>query len=382
MRLRDEESEPLDYAAELGSRPPARLVLANRQTEGAGVSPGGPVAEGMRTDTQAETLDGTAGLIVPLPTGRDLDEHSHGEGIARQGEQLDRCRHRLQVDYLGPAGNDHQVGSPGGLQRGRFRPRRRIENNGGHAPCASRIEGRPEPRRRDVGDDGERGLPARRLGSTAASSMTRHWPPTSPSCTTPAAHPRAPRWRSPRPASARSWPVSRIRLENGPPGYSPAAGGPPPTAAAARRAPFSASDLAAVLATCHRSRRRERVLIRVRLSKTNQEGEVNDVRFVKDGVARALRTLRATTSPEPGDHVVPLSAQMIGLRFTAAAAQAAGVESRMTAHSGRVGLASELTSRSAATTDVMLAGNWKTSRMVAHYSARATAERGAVARYL
>ena len=193
--------------------------------------------------------------------------------------------------------------------------------------------------------------------------------------------------------------------------------------------PFSASDLAAVLATCHRSRRRGRgvesdevaaergrvdaviagllfmagmrrsevsalrwsdvvdategdgVLVRVRLSKTNQEGEVNDVRFVKDGVARAIRTLRATTSPEPAERVVPLSAQMIGLRFTAAA-QAAGVERRVTAHSGRVGLASELTSRGASTTDVMLAGNWKTSRMVAHYSAGATAERGAVARYL
>ena len=193
--------------------------------------------------------------------------------------------------------------------------------------------------------------------------------------------------------------------------------------------PFSASDLAAVLATCHRSRRRGRgiesdevaaergrvdaviagllfmagmrrsevsalrwsdvvdttdgdgVLVRVRISKTNQEGEVNDVRFVKDGVARAIRTLRATTSPEPAERVVPLSAQMIGLRFTTAAA-AAGVERRVTAHSGRVGLASELTSRGASTTDVMLAGNWKTSRMVAHYSAGATAERGAVARYL
>ena len=42
-----------------------------------------------------------------------------------------------------------------------------------------------------------------------------------------------------------------------------------------------------------------------------------------------------------------------------------------------VGLASELTSRGASTTDVMLAGNWKTSRMVAHYSAGATAKRGA-----
>ena len=79
--------------------------------------------------------------------------------------------------------------------------------------------------------------------------------------------------------------------------------------------------------------------------------------------------------------MVPLSAQMIGLRFTAAA-RAAGIESQVTAHSGRVGLASELTSRGASTADVMLAGNWKTSHMVAHYSAGATAERGAVARYL
>ena len=46
----------------------------------------------------------------------------------------------------------------------------------------------------------------------------------------------------------------------------------------------------------------------------------------------------------------------------------------MTAHSVRVGLASELTRRGASTTDVMLTGNWKTSRMVAYYSAGATAE--------
>ena len=190
---------------------------------------------------------------------------------------------------------------------------------------------------------------------------------------------------------------------------------------------FGAADLAAVLATCHRSRRRgrgvesdqvalergrldaviagllfmagmrrsevsalrwadvvdaaaaDRVLVTVRRSKTNQEGETRDVGFVKGGIARALRTMRAAASPAPEDRVVPLSPQMVGLRF-AAAARAAGVEARVTAHSGRVGLALELMSRGASTTDVMLAGNWKTSRMVAHYSA--TAERGAVARYL
>ena len=154
--------------------------------------------------------------------------------------------------------------------------------------------------------------------------------------------------------------------------------------------PFDMADLAAVLATCSRPRRRGRGLesdqltlerghldaviagllfmagmrrsevsalrwadvadavegdgmrVTVRRSKTNQ-GEVTDVRFVKGGAARAIRTLRVATSPEPGDLVVPLSPQMVGLRFTAAA-HAAGIETRVTAHSGRVGLASELTS--------------------------------------
>ena len=193
--------------------------------------------------------------------------------------------------------------------------------------------------------------------------------------------------------------------------------------------PFSAADLAVVLVTCHRPRRRGRgvesdqvaaargrldaviagllfmgglrrsevaalrwadvedagdadgILVTVRRSKTNQVGETSDVRYLKNGAARAVRALRAAAAPAPEGRVVPLSPKMIGLRFTAAA-QAAGLERRVTAHSGRVGLASELTSRGASTTDVMLAGNWKTSRMVAHYSAGATAERGAVARYL
>ena len=65
---------------------------------------------------------------------------------------------------------------------------------------------------------------------------------------------------------------------------------------------------------------------------------VADVRYLKNGGAKAIRTVRAT-----------------------------GIEARLTAHSGRVGLASELTARGASTTEVMLAGNWKTARMVAHY---------------
>ena len=128
--------------------------------------------------------------------------------------------------------------------------------------------------------------------------------------------------------------------------------------------PFGAADLAAVLATCHQPRRRGRGresdevtaergrldaviagflfmgrdaaqrgeravagptstmrpmatgwLVTVRRGKTNQEGETKDVRFVKSGVARALRTLRAAAGPAPEDRVVPLSPKMVGLRF-------------------------------------------------------------------
>ena len=89
----------------------------------------------------------------------------------------------------------------------------------------------------------------------------------------------------------------------------------------------------------------------------------------------------ADADAAPTDRVVGLSPVQIQRRFTAAA-RAAGIEARVTAHSGRVGLASELTARGASTTEVMLAGNWKTARMVAHYSAGATAERGAVQKYL
>ena len=66
--------------------------------------------------------------------------------------------------------------------------------------------------------------------------------------------------------------------------------------------------------------------VTVRRNKTNQEGELNDVRFVKDGAARAIRTLRAATSPEPGDGVVPFSPQMVGLRFTVAIIRASHPE--------------------------------------------------------
>ena len=75
------------------------------------------------------------------------------------------------------------------------------------------------------------------------------------------------------------------------------------------------------------------VLITVRTSKTNQEGDTADVRFLKNGAAAAVRTLR-TDRPDaaPTDRVIGLSPLQIQRRFTAA-----GIEAHLTAHSGRVG---------------------------------------------
>ena len=80
-----------------------------------------------------------------------------------------------------------------------------------------------------------------------------------------------------------------------------------------------------------------------------------------------------------GASVFGLSPDSIGRRF-AAACKAAGV--RATAHSARVGYASELTRLDASTTEVMVSGGWSTARMVAHYSAGVAAESNATAKYL
>ena len=48
-----------------------------------------------------------------------------------------------------------------------------------------------------------------------------------------------------------------------------------------------------------------------------------------------------------------------------AAARAAGIDGRITGHSGRVGLASELTARGASATETMHPGGWKTARCAA-----------------
>ena len=127
--------------------------------------------------------------------------------------------------------------------------------------------------------------------------------------------------------------------------------------------------------------RTDGIRITVRTSKTNRAGTETDVRYVKNGFAAALRLICPAVAAPGASVFGGRDPQTIGRRFQRAA-RAAGIERQLSAHSGRIGLASELTARGASEQEVMLARHWKTSRMVAHYSAGARAERGAVAKYL
>ncbi len=125
------------------------------------------------------------------------------------------------------------------------------------------------------------------------------------------------------------------------------------------------------------------LLIEVRESKMIQESEL-DLRLVKNGAAKAMHELRELRELQgkanDDDRVICFTSKSINLRFKAAC-QAAGVEGRLTAHSGRIGLASELVTRGANTGAVALAGGWRSESMVLHYSKKAGVEQGAVAKY-
>ncbi len=123
------------------------------------------------------------------------------------------------------------------------------------------------------------------------------------------------------------------------------------------------------------------LLIRIRTSKTNQNGEDADIRLIKNGCAEAVKAIRAPGIKPDTPVFGGMSKATVNYRVKLMARHAR-VEGRITTHSGRIGLASELTRRGASMQEVMLAGNWRSSQMVAHYSAGATAERGAVAKYL
>jgi len=78
------------------------------------------------------------------------------------------------------------------------------------------------------------------------------------------------------------------------------------------------------------------VLVTVR-RKTNQEGETRDFRFVKDAVAREIRTLTGRLAAwRPSTVSCRSRRRLVGLRFKAPTRDGGG--EHVTAHSGRVGL--------------------------------------------
>ena len=133
-------------------------------------------------------------------------------------------------------------------------------------------------------------------------------------------------------------------------------------------------------------RRGRGIVVYGRRSKNDQDGTAADVRYLKNGCASALRQLRDRLTVQRSGLRPDGTAQVLGgingqsiARRLTAAASAAGIEGRITGHSGRVGLAVELTRRGAPEQATAKAGGWKSSRMVAHYSAAVAAEQGAVA---
>lgn len=129
----------------------------------------------------------------------------------------------------------------------------------------------------------------------------------------------------------------------------------------------------------------EHLVVKVRHSKTDQEGKTEDYRLLKGDCATALHVLRQERMEqgvvEETDKVIGLNGQNINRRIQAAC-RAAGLKAeKLTSHSGRIGLASELTRLGAEITETALAGGWKSTAMVIHYSRKAKAEQGAVSKY-
>ena len=122
--------------------------------------------------------------------------------------------------------------------------------------------------------------------------------------------------------------------------------------------------------------------IRIPESKTDQEAE-GVVLYLGPAAVLALLAVR----PEEAviDAVTPvfnLHPDTIRRRLQQAA-RAAGLPGwrDITGHSGRVGMAQDLSAAGFALPELMTAGRWKSPRMPARYTERQAAGRGAVARY-
>ena len=122
--------------------------------------------------------------------------------------------------------------------------------------------------------------------------------------------------------------------------------------------------------------------IRIPESKTDQEAE-GTVLYLGPAAVEDLLAIR------PEEAVIDAATPVFGLhpdtirRSLQQAARAAGLPGwrDITGHSGRVGMAQDLSAAGFALPELMTAGRWKSPRMPARYTERQAAGRGAVARY-
>ena len=120
-------------------------------------------------------------------------------------------------------------------------------------------------------------------------------------------------------------------------------------------------------------------LLAVRRGKTDPEAEGRAC-YLPRAAMEALAGIRPEGAG-PEDPVFGLSGRQIGRRVEAAA-RAAGLGEGFSGHSGRVGLAAELSRAGASTHEIAAAGGWQSAGMVICYTRRETTKRGAVAKYL
>ena len=131
---------------------PAWKVIRDSQPESVRVAPCSAVSEGMWTNWQTEARNGALRLGGPRATWRNGTQDGYGRRVTCQGEQLLGGWDGLQIENLGSARDDDQIGNAGGFQRGRFRPRWRVDHHQVNALLSSRSEGVLQARRLNVDD--------------------------------------------------------------------------------------------------------------------------------------------------------------------------------------------------------------------------------------
>jgi integrase len=155
------------------------------------------------------------------------------------------------------------------------------------------------------------------------------------------------------------------------------------------------SELVAIdVAHLHLNRRRNTWSLHVPFSKTNQDGESADYRFVShetmarirvwqgvSGIADGLLFRPVGGRPKMDPDASPSLRPQEVARIFRRRAQAAGLDAAaaISGHSARIGSANDLAEHGATSAQIQLAGGWKTERMVAYYTRRSLAGASAMA---